>query len=341
MRLPALTRLALLAVVAALAASCTTYYPPPANIYLTWTFAGGTCAQAPLVVSVTVSIPNDPVPIVPDTFDCSAGSPPNALAIYGYAPGSYVVNLTAKDAIGAVIYTGSQTVVVNGVDVYASIDLLQVAPFLSWSFAPAVGTDYPPCTGLTDPDPDRLDSVALYIDGAGTAAAIYDCNAGIGGAQVAAPVLSAGNHVLQLVGYQDGLADSFAQTAPVTVNFSTATSQAFTFQWLVGGIGVVWTYPDPNACTSGSVASVSATFSGPGGYGLSGFPCDTPVAVFKSLAGVTATGTNGVSYSLGVSAYGSPPGVPLRYSGTVSPVTINPGVFYDGTTATVVNVPLN
>lgn len=338
MRLSHLARLALFSAVA-VASSCTTYYPPPANIFLTWTFAGGSCASAPGVVSVTVNIPNDPVPISPNTFACSAGNPPNALAIYSFAPGSYVVNLTALDSTGAVIYAGSQTLVVNGLDVSATIDLQPVAPLLSWTFAPASGSAFPPCTTPSDPDPDRLDSVAVFADGnTTTPAAIYDCSAGSGGAQVVGPALGAGTHVLQLVGYQAGLLDSFAQTVPITVNFSTATSQAFTFQWLVGGVGVAWTYPDLNACTSGSVTSVSVTFSTPG-YGLNGFACTAPVGVFKALPAVAADGSNGVSYSVGVSAYGSASGVPL-YKGLVSPVTISPGVFYDGTTATVVTVPL-
>jgi hypothetical protein len=341
MRLTAPARPALLALAAAAVSGCT-YYPPPGNMYLSWTFAGASCAAVPNVVSVTVDIPNDPVPITPNVFPCSAGNPPSVLIVYDFVPGNYVVNLSARDASGAVIYAGSATLVVNG-DVYATLDLQATAPLLSWSFAPATGiaSAIPPCTAFQDPDPDRIDSVALYVDGAATQAIIYDCIQGVGGSQVAAPALAPGSHLLQLVGYQEGIPDAFVQSAPVSVNFGAATSQAFTFEWLVGGIGVTWTYPDPNACTSGAVASVSATFAGPGGYGLSGFPCTTPVAVFKTLPGVTATGASGVNYALGVSAYGPPPGLPLVYTGTVDPVPILPGIFYDGTLATAVDVPLN
>jgi hypothetical protein len=333
MRLPVLARLVLLSLGFALAGGCVSG-PYGGNMFLTWTFAGQPCSQVPQVATVTVSIPSDPTPIVPDTFACSAGTPPGALAIYNFAPGSYVVNLVAQNASGTVLYSGSATVFING-DAYATIDLqpVNVVGSLSWNFAAAIGTP-PPCTGLHDPDPDRMDSVALYVDGDTTAAAIYDCIDGVAPAQVAAPALTPGNHTVQLVAYQDGVADAFAQTDPVVVDL--ATPQTLTQSWLVGGVGVVWTYPSANACTLVGVTSVTASFSGPGGYALT-FPCDTAVAPFKGLP----ARQGGQDYPLGVVAYGAPPGSPVIYQGAVPAVTIQPGVFYDGTTNTVVTVPLN
>ncbi|HXX31395.1 MAG TPA: hypothetical protein VEJ89_11895 [Myxococcaceae bacterium] len=343
-----LARLALPALLALAGGGCFPTYPPPVvgypgNIYLSWTFAGASCAQTPSVSTVTVTIPNDPVPVVPNVFPCAAGNPPSTLAIYNFNPGSYVVNLTAQDSGGTVIFTGSATVVVNG-DAYATITLTPVgggspAVYLSWGFDTPVGTSYPPCTDLTSTDPDRMDSVAVYVDGASTAAQAYDCNAGTGTAQVTLPALTPGNHTLQLVAYQDGLPDAFAQTDPVqvTVAASGPTSQTLTFHWLVGGVGVAWTYPSSSACTTGGVASVTVTFAGQGGYASAGNACATPVVPFKRLPAPSA---GGASYALGVAALGATGTTPV-YSGSVPSVTIRPGVFYDGTSATLVTVPLN
>jgi hypothetical protein len=235
-------------------------------------------------------------------------------------------------------------VVVNG-NVVTTIDLQSSAPtngaLLSWSFAAATGSYSPPCTASTDTDPDRMDSVALYVDGANNSpAATYDCTQGFGGAQVSTPTLAPGNHTLQLVAYQAGVSYGFAESAPVPVNIvaGAPTSQAFTLAWLVGGTGVAWTYPAAGVCAS-SVNSVTATFSGPAstGYTLAGWPCGTPVAPFKRLPATAG----GVTYSLTVSALGPPPQSSVVYSGTASAVSIQPGQFYDGTSATVVTVPLN
>jgi hypothetical protein len=354
MRLTPLARLALLSLAAALAAGCyptygPSYGPPPpysgypGNIYVSWTFAGAGCAQTPAVVQVMVSVPNDPLPIVPNTFACQVGNPPpNQLGIYNYNPGSYIVSLSGLDASGNVIWSGSSTVVVNG-NVATTIDLQPIAPtnstLVSWSFAPAVGSSFPPCTALGDSDPDRIDSVALYVDGTNSPAQIYDCTQGNGATQVSIPSLTPGNHSLQLVAYQAGLSYVFAQSDPVTLNIvaNTPSSQAFSLNWLVGGTGVAWTYPSPDACAS-SVTSVTASFSGPGntGYSVSGYACETPLAPFKRLP----SASGGVTYALAVSAFGAPPTDPVIYSGSVSAVTIQPGHFYDGTTGTVVSVPL-
>lgn len=342
MRLKALARLTLIPLVAAVAAGCDDY-GSTGNIYVSWTFAGASCAETPAVRQVKVSVLNDSVPIRPNTFSCTVGDPPNQLVIYNYYPGSYVVSLSGLDASGNVIWTGTSTVVVNG-NVATTIDLQPSGPtnsaLLSWSFAATVGSFSPPCTASGDTDPDRMDSVALYVDGANTAAQTYDCTQGSGSAQVSTPSLAPGSHTLQLVAYQAGVSYSFAQSAPVTVNIvaGTPTSQAFTLDWLVGGTGVAWTYPTTDACAS-SVNSVTVAFSGGAGasYSVAGYPCETEVAPFKRLPAPSGS----VSYALTVSALGSPPQSPVIYSGMASSVSIQPGSFYDGTTATVVTVPLN
>jgi hypothetical protein len=348
MRPPRLGRFLLAALVAAASTGCVwTSSPPPfygypGNIYLSWSFSGASCAQTAAVASVTVTIPNDPVPIVPNVFPCSAGDPPGALAIYNFNPGSYTVTATAQDVNGTVIFTGSTTVVVNG-DVYATVNLAPSGSgngvaYLSWVFDAPVGTYYPPCTASTSTDPDRMDAVALYVDGANTVAQIYDCAAGSGTAQVTTPNLTPGTHTVQLVAYQQGVADGFAQTDPVqvTVVANNPTAQTLSFHWMVGGVGVAWTYPSGAMnCASNGVASVTVSFGGTGGYDTSGNACATAVVPFKRLPATAA-----VTYPLSVAAYGSPPAAPL-YSGSVPAVTIRPGYFYDGTTATLVTVPLN
>ena len=348
MRLPRLALFLLAAALAGGASACVwTSAPPPfygypGNIFLSWTFSGASCAQTPAVATVTVTIPNDPVPIVPNVFPCSAGNPPSSLGIYNFNPGSYTVNLSAQDVNGQVIYTGTTTVVVNG-DVYATIDLAPVGggntvAYLSWGFDAAVGTYLPPCTALASTDPDRMDSVALYVDGATTAAQIYDCSVGAGSAQVSTPDLTPGTHTVQLVAYQDGVPDAFAQTDPVqvTVVANNPTSQTLSFHWMVGGVGVAWRYPGGAMnCTTNGVASVTVSFGGRGGYDSAGNTCATAVVPFKRLPATAA-----VTYPLSVAAYGSPPAMPI-YSGSVPAVTIRPGYFYDGTTATLVTVPLN
>jgi hypothetical protein len=343
MRLTPFARLALLPLLGAVAGGCyNTYYSYPGNIYLSWTFAGASCAQTPAVVQVMVSVPNDPVPIVPNTFACQVGSAPNQLVIYNYNPGTYTVNLTGLDASGNVIWSGGTTVTVNG-NVSATINMQPSGPtngaLLTWSFTPAVGSFFPPCTASTDPDPDRLDTVALYVDNGNTPAQTYDCTQGNGTTPVSTPTLAPGMHTLQLVGYQAGISYAFAQSQPVTVNIvaGTPTSQALTLDWLVGGTGVAWTYPTSDACAS-TVNTVTVSFAGPGssGYSVAGYPCLTAVAPFKRLQAPTA-----VSYSVAVSALGAPPQSPVVYSGTAASVNIQPGQFYDGTSATVVTVPLN
>lgn len=354
MRLSGLARFALVPLAALLAAGC--YYYPPypgypsspvGNIAVSWTFAGKTCAQTPAVVSVQVSTPSDPAPISPDTFACSVGSLPGQLVIYSYVPGSYAVNLTGLDVNGAALWAGSGTATVVAYQtVSIAIDLQSVGgntggvANLSWDFAAAVGSYSPPCTSSSSSDPDRMDSVALYVDGAAAAAQTYDCSSGTGGSQVASPSLAPGQHSLQLVAYQAALPSvPFAQTAPVSVTISStaAVSQGFTFDWLVGGVGVAWTYPSANACTSGGVASVTASFVGPAssGYSVAGWPCATVVAPFKRLPAAAG----GTTYALTLNALGGPPS-PVIYSGTGSAV-VQPGQFYDGTAATVVTVPLN
>jgi len=349
MRLPARPLL----LCAALVAGCypAPYYGPPpppggatGNIGVSWTFAGKTCAQTP-VVQVQVSIPSDPAPIQPDTFACSAGDPPGQLVIYGYVPGSYVVQLVGLDAGGNTIWTGSGTAnVIANSNVALSIDLQpaggsNAVANLSWAFAPTVGSYFPPCTASSSTDADRIDSVALYVDGANSPAATYDCSQGTGAGQASTPTLTPGSHTLQLVAYQAGLSDSFAQTQPVAVTISSSgpVSQSFTFDWLVGGVGVAWSYPNPNACAPGKVASVTVGFSGPGnaGYSVGGWSCVSAVAPFKRLPALAG----GTTYALTVNALGGPPS-PVLFSGTGTTV-IEPGHFYDGTTATVVTIPLN
>ncbi len=349
MRLPARAFL----VLGAVGAGCypTYYYGPPppghgatGNIAVSWTFAGASCAQTPAVVQVRVSIPSDPAPIVPDTFGCSVGNPPGQVVVYGYAPGSYVVNLTGLDVSGNAIWTGSGTAnVVAYSTAPLSIDLKSggggaAVANLSWTFAPTVGSYAPPCTVSGSSDPDRMDSVALYVDGANTPAQTYDCSQGTEAGQVSTPPLSAGAHTLQLVAYQTGLSYAFAQSQSVPVTLtSTPVSQSVTLDWTVGGVGVAWTYPGSTACSAGQVASVTVGFlaSGNLGYNVAGWPCDTVVAPFKHLPALPA----GTTYGLTVNALGAPPS-PVLHSGTGTTV-IEPGHFYDGTSATVVTVPLN
>jgi hypothetical protein len=344
MRLAPLARLALLPLFAALVGGCF-YGPHPffgnvGNIYVSWTFAGASCSQTPAVAQVMVSVLNDPLPIQPNTFACQVGNPPNQLVIYNYNPGSYLVSLSGLDSSGNVIWSGTGTAVVNG-NAFITIDMSPATPSgptaianLSWSFAPADGGFFPPCTASGDSDPDRIDSVALYVDGANDAAQVYACNQGTGTGQVSTPSLSPGSHSLQLVAYQAGLSYPFAQSQPVGVTFvnNTPATQAFTFDWLVGGIGVSWTYPNANAC-AGTVTSVNATFDG--GYGMSS-SCETAVAPFKRLPA-----TSDVSYLLSVDALGAGAQPPVVYSGSLPAVLIQPGTFYDGTPARVVTVPLN
>ena len=193
MRLTPLVRIALFPLVVAVATGC--FYGPhhfygyPGNIFVSWTFAGATCPSA--VAQVSISILNDPTPIQPNTFACRVGSPPNQLAVYNFAAGSYVLSLSGLDATGAVIWQGSSTVVVNG-DVSGTIDLQPVTPRgptsianLSWTFEQTVvGSFFPPCTATGDADPDRIDSVALYVDGSNNPAQTYACTDGAGTGQV-------------------------------------------------------------------------------------------------------------------------------------------------------------
>ena len=337
---------------AALLAACTPYpyWPPyyygyPGNIGVSWTFAGASCAQTPAVTQVRVSVPSDPAPIRPDTFTCLAGNPPGQLVVYNFAPGSYEVDLVGLDASGATIWSGSGTVtVIANTTVPITIDLQPAGgnntiANLSWAFGTTVGSYFPPCTASSSSDPDRVDSVALYVDGATSAAQTYDCSQGTDGGQVSTPSLDAGQHSLQLVAYQAALPYPFAQSQPVTVTLSNSApaSESLTLDWLVGGVGVAWTYPSADACTSGAVASVTAGFLGSGsaGYTVAGWPCTTAVAPFERLPAVTG----GRTYLLSVTAFGGPPS-PILYSGTAS-VVIEPGHFYDGTSATLVTVPLN
>ena len=248
MRIPALARL-LVPLSLVLTAGCPVYYYPPfppspvsfpGNIAVSWTFAGNTCSQPPLVAQVRVST-SDVIPIQPNTFGCSVGILPNQLVLYQFVPGTYIVYLVGLDNTGNTIWTGSGTVsVLANQTTSTAIDLQPAGgsnstAYLSWSFAPTLGSDAPPCTALGNPDPDRMDTVALYVDGATAAAQTYGCSQGLGTQQVVTPSLSAGPHTLRLVAGQSGVSYPFAQTQPVSVTIGNSpTSQTFTFAWPVG-----------------------------------------------------------------------------------------------------------
>jgi hypothetical protein len=248
---------------------------------VSWTFSGGSCSGA-AVQQIRIAIAGEP--LSQDTFDCLSG----VATFTDFYPGNYVVTVQGLDADQAVTWTGSKSVRLDG-DVSVTVDLQPVSQqnavaYLSWTFAPATG-QAPQCgTG------QRLDSVAIYVDGAATNLG-YACGDGLGTNQVVTPYLAPGDHSVQLVAYNAvENQTAFAQTDPVTIHFETgrAVSQALTMKWQVGGLAMSWgAYPSlaayqsnpnqPLACASTGIATVSVFLADPAnpnsGTQFDGYTC--------------------------------------------------------------------
>ena len=254
---------------------------------VSWTFAGtGSCAGAG-IQQVRITIPGES--LQQSIFDCSVGQ----VLFSDFYPGTYQVTVDALDVTipnpPTPVWSGSSSVDLRD-DAEARVVLQPLSGanavnLLSWSFDPATGDPgrIPQCGAG-----QRLDSVAIYVDGAPSTFS-YNCGDGIGQGQVVTPYLTPGNHTIQLGAYNQAEGQTtYALTDPVSIPFVTgsATAQALTMHWQVGGMAVSWAaYQSLQAyqanqalsCPSTGIATVSVFFADPAnknsGTQFNGFTC--------------------------------------------------------------------
>jgi len=242
------------------------------SLTVSWTFAGGASCTGTGIDQVRITIAGET--LQPDTFPCGSGQ----VLFDQFYPGSYTVTVDALDgnipSPPTPLWSGTVTVDLRD-DTTASVVLQPVSnqnavAYLSWTFAPATG-QAPQCG-----NGQRLDSVAIFIDGASTNLA-YNCGDGLGPSQVITPYVTAGDHTVQLVAYNAAEGQTaYAQTDPLTIHFVTgsAPSQATVMQWQVGGLAMSWAayaslqayQANPNQsvpCASTGIASVSVFLADP------------------------------------------------------------------------------
>jgi hypothetical protein len=318
------------------------------NITVAWNFGGGSCSGAG-VVQVQIAISGEVLP--QDTFDCRSG----LVTFTEFYDGTYAVTVQGLDSTGAVTWTGSAQATVKG-DTSVSVTLSPVSGqnainYFSWTFQLATGDpgQIPGCgTG------QRLDSVALYVDGDFNNGYAYHCGDGLGSNVVISPYLTPGQHQLQFVAFDSTEnVTSFAQSDALTVNFVTgsATTQTFTLLWKVGGLAVGYApyanagaYPNsPVQCATSGIVDVVLDFIPANPNNTQsidvGSNCNSSVALDNVYAGTVTPGARG---------FGSGGANDLRYidnANIVAPspsqVTVTAGRFYvPGDTSFNVYIPM-
>jgi hypothetical protein len=319
------------------------------NITVGWNFGGGSCDGAG-VSQVQIAISGEVLP--KDTFDCRTG----LVTFTEFYDGTYAVTVQGLDSTGAVTWTGSAQVTVKG-DTSVSVTLSPVSGqnainYFSWTFDAATG-QVPQCG-----PGQRLDSVALYVDGDfNSGGYTYQCGDGLGSNIVISPYLTPGQHTLLFVAFNSTEnVTSFAQSDELPVNFVTgsATTQAVTLHWNVGGLavgyapyasGTAYQNNSPVPCATSGIADVVLDFIPPGQNPQTqsidvGSNCNSSVALDNVYAG---------SVTPGARAYG--PGgsnAALLYidnanivSPQPSPVIVTAGRFYvQGDTSFNVYIPM-
>jgi len=313
------------------------------NITVAWNFGGGNCSGAG-VVQVQIAISGEVLP--QDTFDCGSG----LVTFTEFYDGTYAVTVQGLDSTGAVTWTGSAQATVKG-DTSVSVTLRPVSGqnainYFSWSFDLATGQ-----APLCGPG-QRLDSVALYVDGDTSNGYVYNCGDGLGSNTVLSPYLTPGQHQLQFVAFDSTEnVTSFAESDALTVNFVTgsATTQTFTLRWNVGGLAVGYAeylsgaaYPNnPVTCSGSGIADVVLDFiSNSSTQSIDvGSACNSSVVLDNVYAGTVTPG--GRAYGPGGTSalllYIDNATIPPQ----PSPVTITAGRFWvNGDTSFNVFVPM-
>jgi hypothetical protein len=283
------------------------------GLTVSWTFAGGGSCAGTGIDQVRITIPGEA--LQRSIFDCASGQ----VQLDQFYPGTYDVTVDALDATVSSpptpLWSGTQTISLRG-DGRVNVVLQPVSQqnavaYLSWSFEAATG-QAPQCgSGQT------LDSVAILVDGATTNFS-YNCGDGLGTSQVITPYVTPGNHTVQLVAYNAAEGQTaYAQTDPLTIAFATGTAsaQALTMHWQVGGLAMSWAaYPSiaayqanqnqPTPCGSTGIATVVvflATPSDPNsGTQFSGYTCASGALIDNAppgtwlpfVAGYDASGQN-------------------------------------------------
>jgi len=303
---------------------------------VSWSFANnGSCSGAG-ISQVRITIPGES--LQQSIFDCSLGQ----VLFSDFFPGNYQVTVDALDATipnpPTPVWSGSTSVNLRD-DAQARVVLQPLSQqnavvYLSWSFDPATGDQgqIPQCGAG-----QRLDSVAIFVDNV-TTNLIYNCGDGAGQGQVTTPYLSPGNHTIQLVAFNQAEGQTaFAQTDPVSIAFTTgsATANALTMHWQVGGMAVSWAaYPSlqayqanqPVPCASTGIATVSVFFAdltdSSKGTQFNGFTCSSGALLDNVPAG---------TWKPFVAGYASGGSQPLYFQDDVNvpqQVTVVPGHFF-------------
>lgn len=275
----------------------------PGDVTFGWSFAGRSCAQLPEVRSVVVGIPGESL-ANGGVYPCSSGGY-DGIRLAGFAPGSYGFTLQALGSGGAVLFSSSGSLHVDG-DVSYRVDLLPAGgpntyAYLRWQF-PANSEIYEPSCGQAG-----IASVEVSIDGGPFLR--FGCEEGAFDPGAQTPMLAAGRHTLEIVAYDAWGYDWYATRASLETFVGQPIVAEYGLQWSVGGAGVRWLLTDgtyAESCYQAGVDTVSVNFQDLSGnlvFSGAGWAqgCEEAAALFTLAPGtyrvfVEATGPWGELY---------------------------------------------
>ncbi|HET9156322.1 MAG TPA: hypothetical protein VFN91_06620 [Myxococcaceae bacterium] len=322
------------------------------TLTVAWTFGGGTCLGA-AVDQVRIAVSG--VPLSQDTFDCRNG----VTTLTGFFQGTYSVTVQGLDSTGAIIWSGSQSVTVNG-NANVSVDLQPLSQqnavyYLGWTLDPATGDPgQVPLCGAGQ----VLDKVAIFIDDMNQSLGSYDCDQGTAGNLVITPYVTEGSHSIVLLAYnsQENVT-AYAETDAFQLTFVTGgqgASQTVPLHWNVGGLQVGWapyaSMSDYNSdtrqsCTAAGIADLVLGFQSTQGGQPSvqtfslGSSCNASVVLNNVYTGsltpyIDACGPGGTPGLCGMQ--GGAQAIYRENPALVNPptVTVQPGVFFQQSNAT-------
>jgi hypothetical protein len=173
-------------------------YDTGGALTVAWNFGGRSCSQVG-VTQVKIAIGGEP--LSQDTFDCQS-----SLATFtNFYPGTYNVTVQGLDALGAVTWTGTQSVRIRG-DTSVSVTLQPIGNQntlnVSWSFG---GGD---CLGAA------VENVRISIPGVSLSQDTFDCRNGV----ALFTSFSPGTYTVTLQGLDSASTVTWSGNQSVTVN---------------------------------------------------------------------------------------------------------------------------